>query len=139
MKVEKTPQKKHQSKKEKKASKFPSISRFIPEKINEGYIFLAIFLFIFVCTVIIGLDLYQNLSLEKKLAFRNNELQRRLDFWKKEVKIHPNYRDAYFNLALISYQLKDFDSSIYNLQKALEIDPNFEKGRQFQEILSGSF
>lgn len=124
------------SSKKESSLKFPSISRFIPETVNENYIFIVVLLFILISSTIVSFDLYQNVAFERKLVGETSDLQRRLEFWENEVKIHPDYRDAYFNLALISYQLKDFDSSINNLQKALEIDPNFEKGKKFQEILS---
>lgn len=120
------------------AYKFPNISRFIPEKVNEGYVFVIIIIFIFTSALVVGFDLYQNLSLERKLVRQGSEIQRKLIFWENEAKKHPNYRDAYFNLALINFQLKNFDSSKNYLKKALDIDPNFEKGRRLEEILSNS-
>lgn len=126
-------------KEEKQKNKFPSISRFIPEKPKENYLFLAGFIFIIICSLVVGFDLYQNFMLQKRLIGETAELQRKIVFWENETKEHPDFRDAYFNLALINYQLRNFESSKLNLEKALNIDPNFKKGRKFQEILSEIF
>ena len=119
--------------------KFPNISRFIPERINEDVLFLAGLLFILLSSLAVGFDLYKSLTLERRLIGETSELQRKLNFWESEISKHPNFRDAYFNLALIKYQLKDFNSSKNNLEKALEIDPNFKAGIRLKEILSGSY
>ena len=69
----------------------------------------------------------------------NNEkikVQNELIFWQKEVGKMPNYRDAYFKLALLNYQLKDFDKANEYLKKTLSLDPNFEKGRELEKLLS---
>lgn len=59
-----------------------------------------------------------------------------LVFWQKEIGERPNYRDAYFKLALLNYQLKDFDKANEYLKKTLSLDPNFEKGRELEKLLS---
>ena len=125
--------------KEKTASKLPRNSRFIPEKIKDEFILLTGFIVIIVAGIIVGFDLYKNISEQKELSIKANSLQSRLIFWQEQVKNRPDYRDGYFSMALISYQLKDFESSRNYLDKALSIDPNFEKGRELQKLLSASF
>jgi hypothetical protein len=46
--------------------------------------------------------------------------------WQKIVADSPTYRDGYLQLAAIEYKLKNQISSKSYLQKAMEIDPNFE-------------
>lgn len=138
LKIKKT-DKEGESKKGRGSLYLPNISRFIPEKFNEVHLFAIGLTFILISALVVGLDLYGNLSLEKKLIGETGELQSKLNFWELESQRHPGYRDAYFNLALINFQLRDLTSSRSNLEKALEIDPNFKKGREFEEILSQSF
>lgn len=139
MKFKNIKNKSGKNKKGAPASEFPRNFRSFPEKVSDEFIFLLGLTVILVSGLIVGLDLYQNLAQQKQLASQTSQLQSKLNFWQKEVKNHPDYRDGYFSLALISYQLKDFDSSRLNLEKALNIDPNFEKGRQLEELLSSNF
>ena len=39
----------------------------------------------------------------------------------KIAKIQPNVYEVFFNLGNIFYELKDFDSAILNLEKAIDI------------------
>ena len=139
MKFTRAKSEKNSHAKEKPASKLPRNSRFIPEKIKDEFILLTGFIVIIVAGIIVGFDLYKNISEQKELSIKANSLQSRLIFWQEQVKNRPDYRDGYFSMALISYQLKDFESSKNYLDKALSIDPNFEKGRELQKLLSASF
>ena len=51
----------------------------------------------------------------------------------------PGYRDGYFSLALIYFQLGNIYQSSENIDKALEIDPNFERGKELRSYLNNSY
>lgn len=119
--------------------KLPSNSRFIPEKFNADHIvFLAGILCILVAILIVSLDLYSNYKKQKILANEKIKVLDSMLFWQSEVKKKPDYRDGFFTLALLSYQLKDFDKANENLGKALSLDPNFEKGKELEDLLKNT-
>ncbi|MFJ5715364.1 rhomboid family intramembrane serine protease [Neobacillus sp. NPDC093127] len=41
----------------------------------------------------------------------------------KAIKLDPNFDEAYYNLALINYELKDFEQAKVNAEKAAELKP----------------
>ena len=124
----------------KKSKQFPSNSRFIPEKIfSDHFVFFVGVFCILLAILVVSLDLYNNYKKQKQLADENIKILNQLVFWQNEIEKRPNYRDAYFSLALLNYQLKDFNNASKNLQKALSLDPNFEKGRELGKILNSKY
>ncbi len=120
-----------------KEQKFPSNSRFIPEKLRGGgFAFLVGALFILASIFVISLDLYSNYKENQALNMEKTKVLEELTFWQKEVEKRPDYRDGYFKLALLNYQLKNLGKSKDYLGKALSLDPNFEKGREMEIILN---
>ena len=121
----------------KEENKFPSNSRFIPEKmLNDHVIFFAGILCILIAILVVSFDLYINYKEQRRLSDENIKILNDLVFWQNVAEERPDYRDAYFNLALLNYQLKDFDKASENLKKALSFDPNFEQGRELETILN---
>ena len=57
-----------------------------------------------------------------------------INHWGKVVSKYSDYRDAYFKLAVLEYQLGDNEKSKKYLEKALKLDPNFDKGRELEKI-----
>jgi len=45
--------------------------------------------------------------------------------WQTIVSRHPDYRDGYFQLAVLAYQLNKFSESKKYLQKVRSLDPNY--------------
>lgn len=67
-----------------------------------------------------------------------NEPQRiksEIIFWEKIIADKPEYRDAYLQLALLHYQIYETNKAKEYLQKAKELDPNFEVIKQLEEII----
>ena len=50
------------------------------------------------------------------------------------IKTYPNYRDGYFRLATLEYELGNRNKAKEYVQKALELDPNFEEGRRLERM-----
>lgn len=115
---------------------FPSNSRSIPEKLNTaGFAFLVGMLFILTSIFVISLDFYSNYQEKNRLYNEKIEVLENIVFWKNQIKERPKFRDAYFNLALLNYRLRNMEKANSNLEKTLELDPNFEKGRELQKQL----
>lgn len=122
---------------------FPKNFRFITEKIISKYIhrhrrrLLIGFttLLILLAIVTVSLDAYLNYYENKRLIQERGEIGKEIKFWQSAVDRFPNYRDAYFKLALLNYQLKNFDKAKGYLNKTLKLDPNFKEGKEFEEKL----
>lgn len=62
-------------------------------------------------------------------------LQKEITDWEKIKNDLPGYRDAYLQLAKLHWQLYQNDLAKEYLNKALELDPNFEPAKEFKKIL----
>jgi len=82
-----------------------------------------------------GYDLYNNYQNKKKLDLERQEVISKIEKWQGIVNKYKDYRDGYFQLAILEYRLRDFAKSKFYLDKALSLDPNFEKGRVLEKIL----
>ncbi|MCL5970930.1 MAG: tetratricopeptide repeat protein [Patescibacteria group bacterium] len=49
---------------------------------------------------------------------------------------YKDYRDGYFRLAILEYQLNDNAKAQEYLDKVMKLDPNFEEGRKFEQFLN---
>lgn len=113
--------------------KFPRIYRFFTE--NPLLTVLVSFLIALV-VLLIGLDLSNNLRRLKTVQSERQEIKRQLQYWQEITSKYKNYRDGYFALSLLEYRLRDFDKAKFYLQKVLEIDPNFDKGKELGKKLN---
>jgi len=116
--------------------KLPSNSRSITEKlINDHSVFFLGILLIILASIFVAYDFYQNFKNQDVSLLERQKVVDDLNFWNKSVIEKPNYRDGYFSLSLIYYQLGDYENSLLNLEKAMDIDPNFEKGKELEKLL----
>ena len=92
-------------------------------------------LFLVILIFIVSLDLYKNFQEKGKIEAKRAKLASDVRYWETVVWKYKDYRDAYFKLAVLEYELKDFGKSRDYLRKVLEIDPNFEVGRRFEKLL----
>jgi tetratricopeptide (TPR) repeat protein len=133
--------KKFYKKRPKKQEKeLPSISRNITEKaINDHSIFFIGIICILAAIALVLVNFYKNLEERQEISEERTKVIKELNFWNKEVIEKPEFRDGYFSLSLIYYQLGDLENLLINLEKAMEIDPNFEKGKELKGILEDNF
>ena len=114
----------------------PKNSRSFTENlISDHLVFSVGIICILMAILVVSLNLYTTYKTQKDLESERSQIAANLSFWQAEVKEKPNYRDAYFSLAILYYKLKDYKNSSENLEKAMEIDPNFEKGKELREVL----
>lgn len=62
-------------------------------------------------------------------------LMQELISWQKITKEKSDYRDGFFQEALILYQLKRLNEAKTALKKVFFLDPNFSPGRQLEKQL----
>ncbi len=120
-------------------SRFPKIKLV---KLNRALKIVVVTLLSFVMLFFIGIssfDLYNNFQDKKKLDLERQEIISRIEKWQGIASKYKDYRDAYFQLAILEYRLRDFGKSKFYLDKALALDPNFEKGRVLEKVLSSKY
>ena len=148
--------------KEKKhsTSQFPNIYRFITENKNllnfkEKTIRLSnrlkfkkiaiigsiVLLFFIVIVLAVGISLagirfYNYYSEYKQISIRRENLQSQINFWQSIADKYDGYKDAYFRIALLEYQLSDFQKAKEANLKALILDPNFDDAKKLETVLS---
>lgn len=126
------------NKKKKKPSFSQAVRDFGTSLLHEEKVLFAAIL---TAVVFLGMVIYAAAQLSSSLqGYKTAKVERdkivyELSFWEQVVRSHPDYRDAYFKMALLRYQLGDKVSSKGYLQKAMEIDPNFEEGKKLKEVL----
>lgn len=122
-------------------AKFPKIYRFFTDKslkkaVKTQFQIISLVLLI-VLILTFGLDLLQNLQKQKELDFQRQILTSELKTWESIAQKFPNFKDAYYQLAVLSYRLGDFEKAREYIKKALFLDPNFEKARELDRLLRG--
>ncbi|GEM_PF-1802716 len=144
--------------------KFPSITRFIPdlkpdsltkrikylqktlqrksflERIQQDTIGLVSFLLLISLLLvlgigIVGVDVYRTAKQKYYLESERMKLSKQVSYWKQVISKYQNYRDGYLQLALLEYQLGNSEQAKMYVNKALELDPNFEQGKELERIL----
>lgn len=82
---------------------------------------------------------YQNGSLnqlwQEKHYSDPEDIKELIKSWEKIIEDKPQYRDAYLQLTILNYKIKETQKAENNLNKALEIDPNFELTKRLKEII----
>ena len=125
---------KPEQKADKKPRQFPSISRFFTEhKKRIGIILLFVVLFVAICLA--SLQAYRHYQEKEKVLSQRKEVLTKIAYWQKVVTEKKDYRDGYFQLAMLWYQLGKNEQAKMYLGQALKLDPNFEEGRKLEKIL----
>lgn len=128
--------------------KFPKIYRFITDPLRRieasksltSALKLQFLVFAFLALIVLSLitifDLLSNVQKEREQTFQREKLISELKTWESIAQEFPNFKDAYYELAVISYKLGDFEKAREYIKKALFLDPNSGKARELEELLS---
>ncbi|MEK7573658.1 MAG: tetratricopeptide repeat protein [Patescibacteria group bacterium] len=126
------------------AGQFPKNNR----SITENFIFKVIHkhrrlllisfasLLIFLAIVTVSIDAYVNYQENKRFTQERIKIESEIKLWQSAAERFPNYRDAYFQLAVLNYRLRKYDNAREYLKKALKLDPNFKEGRELEQKLN---
>jgi len=126
----------------KQTRQFPKINRFITEELEffrEKFKIIAfgfVFGVIFALLLISAIDLVANVGKKNSLDTQRKHLQSQVAYWQNFVTEQKGYRDGYFMLAVLNYQLKNFEKAGEYLQKTLSIDSGFSPALDFERVLS---
>ncbi|MDP3941606.1 MAG: tetratricopeptide repeat protein [bacterium] len=130
--------------------KSPSNSRKIPEAMQSGWVRLStlhthweVIFVSFICGVLLmgiimmGFRLKDRFDELRRREVMQTRLEEKKAYWKEIVKKYPDYKDAYYQLAIYSYTLGQKNEAHEAIEKVLQIDPNDADGREFAKKISG--
>ena len=125
----------------KKLPDFPRIPRFITEDVLSlrTLFYLKLILICFVSAMLMLQIVREAIALPKNLAeariVQENRQKIALEIahWKKVADQYIGYRDVYYRIAFLEYSQGNFAEAKKYVQKALEVDPNFDAGRVLGE------
>lgn len=72
---------------------------------------------------------------QRKMESNPEDIRKLIEYWEKIVAEEPDYRDGYLHLALYYFKLGNKDKARENLDKALDLDPNYEPAKELEKIL----
>ncbi len=81
-------------------------------------------------------DIKQALEEIKNLQEEPVKIKQQIQDWEKVVQEKPGYRDAYFQLAVLNWQIYENKEALSSLNKTLELDPNFEPAKELRKIFT---
>jgi len=82
-------------------------------------------------------NLLAKLAEIKRIKNEPASLRQEIKKWQKIASEKPDYRDAYFQLAILYYQLYNDKKSKEYLTKTLSLDPNFEPAKELLRKIKG--
>jgi tetratricopeptide (TPR) repeat protein len=149
-------------KKIKLASQFPNIYRFITEKgifkklpkltislsnkakIKKIWFFSKIAILLVVSIglvsgiVFFSLRAYQYYAKAQKIIVQRQQMQSKINFWQSIADKYEGYKDAYFQMAVLDYQLGNLQKAKSENKKALSLDPNFTDAQKLEVVLENN-
>lgn len=72
---------------------------------------------------------------QRKYYSDPEDIRRLIAAWEKIIKEKTGYRDGYLQLAYLHYKLYENEKAKEYLEKAIELDPNYELARELKKIL----
>lgn len=125
------------AKKEGLRLKSPQIFRKITaEALWRWLIALIIVSFLLLQVVQLAKTLYQNYYDAQLKQAEKQQLENEVNRWRQIVSLRPDYRDAYFELAVLAYRLNHIEESKQYLAKVFELDPNYQPARELEKALN---
>jgi len=142
------------------ASQFPKIFRFITENkflkqflasINKFLTYLnsnprlkkltiisyVLFMLLIISLIITGaFNAYKNFQTFKTVSLKREELTENIKLWQSIAEKYPGYKDAYFKIASMEYQIGDYKLAKEYVEKALVLDPNFSNAMILEKIIN---
>ena len=124
--------------------KLPELSFRLPWQSKLEKIPFKLRLFIGLLVIIIltatiayfRLKTYQEYAQTQQVLAQREQIQSKINFWQSIAQKYEGYKDSYFQMAVLYYQLGNFEEAKLENQKALSLDPNFEDARKLEEVLN---
>lgn len=94
---------------------------------------------VLVSCILIILILWTSLQINGQIRLlterqqKHRAIEEERNYWQQIVSEYPGYRDAYFRLAVLEYQLGEEEKALQAVTYALRLDPRFEAGHVLRE------
>lgn len=75
----------------------------------------------------------KNLAHARLVQNDRQKVANEIDHWKRIADKYIGYRDVYYRIAFLEYTQGNLEEAKKYVQKALEVDPNFDAGRVLGE------
>lgn len=128
--------------KKPKIVEFPNIYLNITEhaskqlkKISPQLVIAWISVTLLVAIVFASFDFSSTLKQKQELYQEREKIMSEIRLWQDVAKKYKGYRDAYFTLAVLEYRLGEYGKAKDYLRETLNLDPNFEKGKELETLL----
>jgi len=142
------------------ASQFPNIYRTITEskvfkklpkvkispsnqaKLKEIMFFskivvMLIIIIALICGIaVFSLKTYQYYAKAQQVLAQEQQMQSKINFWQSIADKYEGYKDAYFQMAVLDYELGNISKAKRENKKALTLDPNFTDAIKLETILN---
>ena len=125
--------------------KLPNIYRIFTDIVGvlkKNWIHLALkstvvlLFFLLVGSIIMtSITLYHNLEKKEKEENARQKVISQIYYWESVVKKYKDYRDGYYQLAVLEYQLGNMVKAREYIKKVLLLDPNFDEARKLEKLL----
>ncbi len=106
-----------------------------PEDRGVRIFFISLWVVVLLSIGILSYEFAINFSNFNKNRVERAKVEAEVDFWNKVLGKYPNFRDAYYQRSVLEYRLGEKIQAERDIQKVLEIDPNFEPALKLEEIL----
>jgi len=63
------------------------------------------------------------------------KIRQEISFWEEIIKEKPDYRDAYFQLAVLNYKIGNHQQAKKWLKEVFNLDPNFEPVKKLEKLV----
>jgi tetratricopeptide (TPR) repeat protein len=135
-----------------KKPQFPNIYRFITERLSfrliwqsklskMAFLALASISILISLVLLVGIGFfsfktYQDLNQAIQVNDQRQILQGKSNFWQSIINRYDGFKDAYFQKALLEYNLGQIDKAKQDNLKALLLDPNFTDAKKLEVVLN---
>lgn len=96
--------------------------------------------FLYAVTIVLIListfNLFQNFQKQKEIDLQREKIQSEIKVWQGVTDKFTQYKEGYYQLGILEYELGDIEKAKFYISKSLYLDPNFDKAREFQKILN---
>lgn len=65
-------------------------------------------------------------------------IEKEIRQWEQTLEKYPDYRDLYLKLVVLNWQVNNHQKAQEYLQKAKELDPNFQTTKEIEKALTDS-
>lgn len=133
--------KKKSIKSARKTEKTKKIDKRLYKLLNQSFYSLKVFTLstMAALAIVLFLYLFQLLDIHEEKMQQRSEQIIAYQYWSQIVSKHPNYPDAYYNLALYSLRLNLIEKAYRYINHALQLDPNFKEAENLKKEIEESF